>query len=301
MNFVLISIIILCIIFLFLYIQLRSEIKSFKNQLYYTEKEGSTFTLFSTTSNNDMKEIIQKINSMKEMMQDEKHSFTKNEKEIRDMIANISHDIRTPLTSIQGYVEMMQTSDEQKDRERYFDIVSKRLQDLESMLDEFFLYTKLMSTNEVFILEKKEIYPNLCQALLGYVDLLKYNNLEPQIICEDEHLCADIHEDSLRRICVNLLINTVRYGKEPFHIYVKKENDQVLMIFENGCKEDTTVDLEHMFDRFYKGDPSRNRKGSGLGLAIVNELVGRMNGSIKATYESNLLSIVLSFPLSKNR
>lgn len=116
-----------------------------------------------------MNEIIQEINDMMQYMDDERHRFAKNEKDIRDMIANISHDIRTPLTSIQGYIEMVQQNEIQEEKDYYYHIITQRLSDLEGMLDEFFLYTKLMNSTYDLVLESKEIYPLLCRYLLTYI------------------------------------------------------------------------------------------------------------------------------------
>lgn len=280
-----------CAILLFLYIMLKKECKSLYDQLDYTLKEGSTFTLFTQSSDHMMRNIMQKINEMKNEMLKEQHFHVKQEKEIQDMITNISHDIRTPLTSIQGYLEMMQFSEERKDRERYYEIIKNRLNDLEAMLDEFFLYTKLQNSDEVFTLEKQPLYPLICTVLLNYRDLLIQHDLKPEIICEDENIQAMIHEESFRRICMNLLINTIRYGSKPFIIHIKSKDDRVQIIFENSIPDLKNIDVEHMFDRFYKGSEARTQKGSGLGLAIVKELCERMQGNVSAKIEKDVLFI----------
>lgn len=280
-----------CAILLFLYIMLKKECKSLYDQLDYTLKEGSTFTLFTQSSDHMMRNIMRKINEMKNEMLKERHFHVKQEKEIQDMITNISHDIRTPLTSIQGYLEMMQFSEERKDRERYYEIIKNRLNDLEAMLDEFFLYTKLQNSDEVFTLEKQPLYPLICAVLLNYRDLLIQHDLKPEIICEDENIQAMIHEESFRRICMNLLINTIRYGSKPFIIHIKSKDDRIQVIFENSIPDLKNIDVEHMFDRFYKGSEARTQKGSGLGLAIVKELCERMQGNVSAKIEKDVLFI----------
>ena len=289
--FILLSV--LCMVVLFLYVQLRKEIQSVRHQLLYTRKEESSFTLFSTSSNKDMKDIIEEVNGIKDEMLLEKRSHLKNEKDIRDMIANISHDIRTPLTSIQGYLEMMQTSKDLIERERYYGIVVHRLNDLEAMLDEFFLYTKLMNTSEEHSLEIKEVYPLICGSLLSYMELLKEHDLIPEVVCEDETIALALHEESFQRICMNLIMNTVRYGEAPFRISIRQDTEAVMIIFENKVKAGMSVDTEHMFDRFYKGNDARTQKGSGLGLAIVKELVLRMHGEVSSTCANGMLRIVI--------
>lgn len=301
MLIIFILLVVLCVILLFLYVQLRKEIQSVRHQLLYTRKEESSFTLFSTSSNKDMKEIIEEINGIKNEMLQEKRNHLKNEQDIRDMIANISHDIRTPLTSIQGYLEMMQMSNDPMERERYYDIVGHRLKDLEAMLDEFFLYTKLMNTSEEHSLEIKEVYPLICSSLLSYMELLKEHDLIPEVVCVDETVELALHEESFQRICMNLIMNTVRYGEAPFRIRIQQDKEAVMIIFENKVKTGMSVDTEHMFDRFYKGNDARTQKGSGLGLAIVKELVLRMQGEISSTCSHGMLSIMIKVSRQKNK
>lgn len=284
--------VILCIIFLFLYLHLQGSIRSLKSQLKYRNMENSSFQLYNTNSNHNMNEIIQEINAMMRFMDDERHKYAKNEKDVRDMVANISHDIRTPLTSIQGYVEMIQNSDDKEEKERYYHIITQRLSDLEGMLDEFFLYTKLMNSTSELVLEPIEIHPLICHCLLSYMEVLQNHDLEPNIFCEDESIKANIHEESFKRICTNLIINTSRYGLKPFSITIEKQEEYVTITFQNKV-EDTTIDTEHMFDRFYKGDEARTMKGSGLGLAIVKELSNHMHGDVSALLQNNTLSIMV--------
>lgn len=295
MEIIVVILLILCTVLLFLYIQLKKELVSLHNQLTYTKEEGSTFTLFTSSNDRVIEKIAHEVNHIKDEMQKEVHNHLNSEKEIRDMIANISHDIRTPLTSIQGYLEMMQCSIDPEERSRYYTIIRNRLDDLESMLDEFFLYTKLKNTKEEYILEAAELYPLVCSCCLNYMDILKEHDLEPQILCENEQIKAKIHEDAVRRICTNLIINTVRYGVKPFTITIAQERNDIRIIFRNSVK-DSDVDVEHMFDRFYKGSEARTQKGSGLGLAIVKELSERMHGSVQAFIKKDVLSISVTLP-----
>lgn len=289
--------IVLLFIVLFLYVQLRKDVKEVARQLRYTRQEESSFQFFTSSSDKNMKMIIEEVNFMREENQQSKSSYLDHERQTQNMIANISHDIRTPLTSIQGYMEMMEQADAFHERQRYHHIVTNRLHDLETMLDEFFVYTKLMSTREELPLEPKALYPIVCKSLLNYIDLLKAHEIEPMVICADEGITAQVHEESLQRICMNLIINTIRYGTSPYRIEVKKEDHHAILIFQNRCSQDTLIDTEHMFDRFYKGDKARTQKGSGLGLAIVAETLQRLHGSVEALYEDNELSIRIQLPL----
>ena len=90
---------------------------------------------------------------------------------------------------------------------------------------------------------------------------------------------------------MNLMINTIRYGSKPFIIHIKSTEDRIQIIFENSIHDLKNIDVEHMFDRFYKGSEARTQKGSGLGLAIVKELCERMQGNVSAHIQKDVLSI----------
>ncbi|MDD3049101.1 MAG: HAMP domain-containing sensor histidine kinase [Bacilli bacterium] len=300
MAYVIIVLVMLLFILFFLYIQLRSDVKEIEKQLRYRREEQSSFQFFTTSSDKIMKAIVTEVNIMREENQHNRCNYLDSKRQMQNMIANISHDIRTPLTSIQGYVEMMQSSNQWDERIRYYKVITNRLHDLEIMLDEFFVYTKLMSTNEELVLESKAIYPIVCKSLLSYIDLLKTYDLEPSVICEDENICAAIHEDSLHRICMNLIINTIRYGKKPYHILLKREGEHIAIIFENECRKGIEIDTKYIFDRFCKGNQVKTQNSSGLGLAIVAELTQRMHGSAEAELKENILSIKISLPRIDN-
>lgn len=285
---------IVCVIFIILYLYTRRILKSLYEELHYTVQEKSNFTLFTSAMNNHYeKKIIQEMNQIQEQMQHALQGYQKNENEIKKMITNISHDIRTPLTSIQGYLEMMEMSQDPIEIKRYYTIIKNRLDDVTTMLNEFFIYTKIQCSDATLPRKESVVYPLLCTYLLNYMDLLKEHQLAPEVICEDESIKAMLDEESFRRICTNLIVNTARYGTKPFRIYVRQKDDMVYIQFENKV-ESTSLDVERMFDRFYKGNDVRTQKGSGLGLAIVKELCERMQGGIHAELIEDILRITLT-------
>ena len=277
-------------ILLFLYIRLRQDIRELLRQLTYARKESSTFTFYITTSHHSMKQLAKELNLLKEEMQLRYGEYVRHEKNVQDMMTNISHDIRTPLTSIQGYLEMLKSCDDKEIENRYFHIVENRLHDLEVMLDEFFLYTKITSGEQKLALHQTQVYPLVCSSLLSYMDLLKEHDLAVEVQCSEEGISALLHEESFRRICTNLIMNTIRYGKAPFRIRIQREDTIVVISFENEVLADH-LEVSHLFDRFYKGDQARNQLGNGLGLAIVKELSEAMQGEVSACLIQQTLQI----------
>lgn len=185
------------------------------------------------------------------------------DQEMKEMISCISHDIRTPLTSISGYIEMLSHAEEQ-DIPRYLQIISSRLNDMEEMLDSFFEYTRLQADQEALTLQRMPLYPLLCETLLSYYAQLHEQGLDPVLRCSAEDAAIMMDPDAMKRIFQNLIINTLRYGSAPFTIVIRQEKDRVHCTFSNHA-DPAQIDVSRIFQRFYQGDRARQRGGSGLG------------------------------------
>lgn len=291
MYVIMILLLVLIMLFLYLYLHNRYELTLLLKQIRYHREEQSTFDAFSISGNRQIKEICKEMDMLRDSLQKDMKQHLQHERNTEEMITNISHDIRTPLTSIQGYLEMLHQSNDPKEKERYHQIITNRLHELEGLLDEFFLYTKLRNSNDQMVVEEMEVYPIVCSVLLNYMEELQAHQLEPIIQCTCESLTANIHEESCRRLCINLTMNAIRYGKPPLHISLCTHEDGIDLCFENDVDDVETLQVTSLFDRFYKGDTSRNQKGSGLGLAIVKELAEHMGGYVYARTNHNKLQI----------
>lgn len=282
---------ILCVYLIFKYMGLKKEIISCQDQIEYIQENNSSMRISSSVRYKPLLKIIKLFETQRE---DNKSLYVKHlhqEETIKELISNISHDIRTPLTSIQGYVEMLEGAN-RDEQVQYIDIITKRLNDMEIMLDSFFLYTKLQTQNKPFILEKQPVYPLLCDVLLSYYPQLSKIGLEPKIVCEDENLEGYINADQMKRVFQNLLMNAIRYGSMPFQIELYRKERDLACVFSNAIKGEH-IEVEHIFDRFYQADHSRGNNGSGLGMAIVKDLCKKMNIIIEAKIECGIISFVM--------
>lgn len=282
---------ILCIYFIFKYINLKKEIMSCHDQIKYIQENNSSMRISSSLHYEPLSKMIELFENQREENKSLYAKHMHQEETIKELISNISHDIRTPLTSIRGYVEMLESANK-SEQAQYISIITKRLNDMEIMLDSFFLYTKLQTQNKPFVLEKQPVYPLLCDVLLSYYPQLSKIGLEPKIVCEDEGLEGYINEDQMRRVFQNLLMNVIRYGRMPFQIELFRKGNDILCVFSNAVN-DEHIDVEHIFDRFYQADHSRGNDGSGLGMAIVKDLCEKMNVAIEAKLECGIISFVM--------
>lgn len=216
------------------------------------------------------------------------------ERELKYTIASVSHDIRTPLTGAGGYLQLLETTDDPQKRAEYLGVVRRRLQDLEGLLDELFLYTRLSGGEYVPDCVPVQLYPALCEALAGFFEAFTAKGVEPQLRFENEAVWVKADAGAVRRIFRNLAGNALRYGCGE--VLVEQAGAEVR--FSNRVSAPGELHPEHLFDRFYRADKARSATSAGLGLAIVRQLMEKMGGSAAARLEGDRLVILLCFAQS---
>ena len=213
----------------------------------------------------------------------------KREQELKYTMACISHDIRTPLAGAMGYLQLLEVEPDR--REEYLGIVQKRLTELDSLLGELFLYTRLL--NEAVPLEcgKVAALPPLWEALAEFYPQLEAAGVEPELRFDREELAVWAEPAALGRVYRNLIANALRHGGGGLRVSGRAGE----VVFSNPLGPGPRPDPNHLFDRFYQGSPARGRGGAGLGLAIVRELMERMGGGVSAEIERDEMQIKLVF------
>lgn len=207
----------------------------------------------------------------------------------KQLIANISHDIRTPLTSLLGFVEVLQKSDgislqEQKD---YLDIVHSKGQCLYKMIQEFFELSKLESEDTDIRLEKTDLLDIVKEVIASYYQDFIINKITPEIQLPKEQVQVWGNEASIERVLRNLISNSLKYGSEGgiVGVSIREDKSRVWVdIWDNG-QGIQKKDIPFLFNRLYTAEISRNDKlrGTGLGLAIAKQLVEKQNGEISVS------------------
>ncbi|MEF2878231.1 MAG: HAMP domain-containing sensor histidine kinase [Blautia sp.] len=212
-------------------------------------------------------------------------------KELKYTMASISHDIRTPLTGASGYVQMAQiTRDFQKQKE-YLQIVRDKLKDLEQLLEELFLYTRLTGEQIKLDCQPLQLFPLLCQVLAGFYQQFEAQTRTPCLDFPREEMTVLADVLQMKRVLGNLISNSLAHGQGPLYI-VQKENQ---LLFSNQVREPDTIRPEQLFARFYREDTARKGPHAGLGLSIAKELMERMGGTIEGKIEGDVLTFILTF------
>ncbi len=271
------------------YIRGIFEIRFLSGQLEELER-GSHMELGVQSRQKDMLELCRRLNRLQKRHHQEQIQFERAEKQLKQNITSLAHDIRTPLTGAAGYVQLARECEEPQRQSYYLQVASDRLGELGDMLEELFLYTKLTSEEFAPDMREVQVLPLLSDCLVGLYQRFEEKGSSPQVDFAREGFRVQADEECLRRIFHNLIQNALQHGSGD--ILIRQEEG--CLIFENAVSETSRPDPEHIFDRFYKADSARRKGSSGLGLFIVKELAERMNGSVQALLEGDRLRITLT-------
>ena len=262
--------------------------------------EGNLNYKVNVKGKDEISEIAKNINYMTEKLFEAKEEEKLLEEKKDLFIMNISHDLRTPLTSIIGYVELIKKIISDKGYEgikEYVEIVSSKSERLNTLINDFFDYNKInfgkVNLNKV----KINLNEFIRQITTGMLPVLKERNLNIALSLAKEEVNAEIDPEYMHRVIENLIMNASKYS--DFNTEIKigtyEENDRAIIFIENVCKDFNDNNIKFIFDKFYKGDISRNtkNKGAGLGLAIAKGIVEMHDGEINAEYKENRMKIII--------
>lgn len=240
----------------------------------------------------DIENLVESINLIFDSRQKIVAEKNKNEEKIRESISNMSHDLRTPLTSIMGYLQMIKSEkSSEADKKEYMDIVEKRTKSLQQLISSFYDLSRMEGNEYNFNYKKVNLSSILCENIAVFYNDFRNNNIEP-IIEIDENVKDIISDDgAINRIFSNLIINMIKHGENFVKITLRQENDVIITEFINKATRLTQENVDKLFDRFYTVDNSRSDKNTGLGLYITRIMVEKLGHSISSKIDNGYLII----------
>jgi signal transduction histidine kinase len=269
-------------------------------------RDGNLDFRLDYLGNDEFSPVCAAFNEMAQRLQNSEDARTRNEESRKELIAGISHDLRTPLTAIKAYLEGIEKGVAQtpEHRQKYFDTIKDKTEDLERIINQLFLFSKL-ETNE-FPVNTERV--NIGRAVAKMIDDISeeyaHKGLSLNMARPVPNVDAQVDMTLFRSVISNVLENSVKYKTAEIgkvYVCVMRENgDCVIRISDNGPGVRADA-LSKLFDVFYRADPSRSTKGSGLGLAIGAKIMKRMNGGIIAELPAGGgLTICLRLPIIPN-
>ena len=219
----------------------------------------------------------------------QRRQYINGDRELKEAVTNISHDLRTPLTAICGYLDLLEAEEMTDNTRRYVEQIANRTEALKALTEELFRYSVISSVSDLNY-ENVNVGRVLEDALISFYGAFEQKNITPNISLPDGVIIRFLDKSALSRIFGNIISNAVKYSDGDFEVTMTESGE---ITFSNTASELSSVDVGKLFDRFYTVDSAR--KSTGLGLSIAKLLTERMGGCISADYKSNTLSIMLSF------
>lgn len=284
---------ILCYVFLE-----KAEIKRLKKELGFIMSNDTNRILHTEFNSKELKEFVSAVNMYLSEIQKRKTEIEHKNNNLMVMMRNISHDLRTPLTSAAGYTDLILNSDLTEDEKICeMKIVEARLKRLTELVDSFFEFSKILTTNKKIELETVNLIGILEECIGNFYEDYKKENREVDFITSNNKISISTNRTMLSRIFENLISNALKYGSGNLTIEVISENADVIRISFTNRIIDKDLDTGRIFDDFYTTDISRTKGSTGLGLAIAKEFTEQLNGNIEAHIEDDKLVIDTTFAL----
>ncbi len=226
----------------------------------------------------DLSEALGEMNRTLEEIRRQGREYARREKQFREQIENISHDLRTPLTVILGYLKLFQAGSSQTDMPD-LRIVEKNARILERLVGQFYEFSQVSAEGFTPKLERVDANRSCREALAAHCQAL--GEMVPELSLPDHPVIVRGEEQLLERIFLNLIRNAGQYGRSYLKVGMEETEGEVRILFENDTERISAEEVPRLFERFYRGDKARGSEGAGLGLAIARSLAQSLGGTLE--------------------
>ena len=287
----LICILALCVLTLLIYLLiLRSSIREVAEELEEKLRTDTNTLISISTGDSSVQLLASRINAQLQALRKERLKLQTGNDELTTAVTNISHDLRTPLTAICGYLDLLEQEPQSEKSGRYLVVIRERTDAMRSLTEELFRYSVITATADELDMQAVRLNDILEQSLAGFYGALSARGITPEIRMPEAAVIRELDAAALRRIFDNILSNTVKYSGGDLAVSLLPNG---AVTFSNSAPSLSRVQAERLFDRFYTVETARN--STGLGLSIAKLLTEKMGGTITAEYESGHLQICIAF------
>ena len=270
-------------------ISLKKQLNKIEQQVHNKERVNITL------NDKDIEKLAETINNN---IQDQKQieiDIINREERLKQNISDIAHDLRTPLAAIRGYLTLVEDCTEEEKKE-YINIIERKSEELNLLINNFYEVSLFDNTSIKIETTSIDIIEIIMEIVISNYALIKNNEIEINNKIPEKQIKIYGEEITCKRIIQNLISNSIKYSNGYISIELEEFDNEVIFIIKNSVSDLKESDLEHLFERFYTVDKSRNRSGSGLGLYIVKLLLNKIGGEVKGiSLEDSILSISIMF------
>lgn len=289
MSYIVIALLAAVCIFLAVKVYLmRKSCKEITEKLDMIMSEDTNNVISVPTGDAQMRALVSELNKRLKKIRAEQLKYQTGDRELKDAITNISHDIRTPLTAIMGYLEIMKDIPKSEKLEQYLAIIKGRAEAMKTLTEELFRYSVVLSGKSG---EKRETLVNklLEDCIMNYYGAMTEKGITAKADVTETKIIRTLDPEALSRVFSNLMSNALKYSGGDIEITLR---EPCVISFSNTAPELTQTQVEKLFDRFYTVETAH--KSTGLGLSIARTLVEQMGGTITASLDNNILTITIN-------
>lgn len=268
----------------------KKEVKSIARQLKHYNHNETEKKIDITLFDKDIEMLAVEINHQFDLIVQANAKKRRTELELKQAIANISHDIRTPLTSIFGYIQLLESDDlTLEEKKEYVAVIKSRTQRLQTLLNDFFELSVIESADYYLKLESIKMNDLVPETLMAFYDQFNDRNVEPTIDLPQGEMTIIADESAVKRVIENLIVNAIRHSSGNIGISLERLQSTAVLTISNDASRLTENDLNLLFNRFYTADQTRSGKSTGLGLSIAKSLMSKMDGKLSAELKDGQL------------
>lgn len=280
----------LLIILIIKNIIMKNEINNISESLLNIINSDTNNLITISTNDKSIKKLVNTLNKSLKDLRTLELEYRNGSGELKSSITNISHDLRTPLTAIRGYLDLIDNINLNKKQINYLKVIDSKVKDLTELTEQLFDFSKSIDIQENLKKENICINDVLEESIISFYSLFKEHDITPKIEICSEKVVRLLNENCLKRIFENIISNAIKYGERDINIKLYSNGK---IEFSNKTDMLDSVSLEKIFDRYYTVKSAR--KSNGIGLSIAKQLVDLSGGKIKAIYKNNNLIIEVIF------
>lgn len=277
---------------IFSFATLEKSLREAKKQLDRMRENESKTRITLSSPNRAAEELFAAINQVLDLRENSLADYHRQERSLREQIANVSHDLRTPLTSILGYLQLLEAPDLiEEERRQYLKVIEARAKALQSLITAFYDLTRIEGGSYPLEREQVDLYRVLSELIAQF-----YGDFERSGFDVDVDLGRDLPSvwgdaGAVSRVFANLIGNALKHGHDFLRISLYRLGDSLVTEFTNDGRDLTQEDAAHVFDRFFTADKTRSAQNTGLGMSIVRALVEQMGNEVTAELRDGIFTV----------
>lgn len=291
MNISLVFIIILVFVCIFLIVKvflIKKTIREIEKFFTYILESDTNNIVTISSLDKDIKNLTINLNKNLMELRKQKLQYKNGNQELKKIITNISHDLRTPLTVINGYIDLLQKENKNVEQERYIKIIKEKIYELQELTEQLFGFSKTVDVDLEVKKEKCCLNDILEESLANYYNQFKEKNIIPKISISNKKIDKMVNKIAIIRIFENILSNVLKYSNGNFEVIL---NDDGIITFSNKANSLDAITVQKIFDRYFTVENAK--ESTGIGLAIAKQLIEQNRGKITAEYVNGYLIIKL--------